>query len=255
MNKIALITLTNNGYLKYTLNCLLSLKKIGIHDIKTYSIGKRAFNAIRDAGYKTTLIDDELNNGFQQFRTGNWSNVTFKKFEIIHENLKENDFVCFTDGDIVFKKKEFLDYCIDNIGYEDLLIQNDAEEDNSNFNLCCGFMFIRSNEKTMNFFNPKIVKERSNITQDWDDQVYVNEHKDEISYKKLPLSLFPNGKYFYTNHSKIDPYIIHFNWVIGHSKAWKILKHKEAFSIHLALHMIKIVLITKCKNALKRFLH
>ena len=255
MKKTALITLTNDGYFKYTLNCLLSLKKIGIHDIKTYSIGKKAFNAIRGAGYKTIIIEDELSTGFQQFRSGNWSNITFKKFEIIHENLKENDFVCFTDGDIVFKKKEFLDYCMHNIGHDDLLIQNDAHEDNSDENLCSGFIFIKSNEKTMNFFNPQIVKERSNINEKWDDQIYVNQHKDEISYKKLPLSLFPNGKYFYDNHSLIDPYMIHFNWVIGHAKSWKILKHKEAYSIRLAIHMINTILLTKFKNALKRILH
>ncbi|PWJ55062.1 nucleotide-diphospho-sugar transferase [Dyadobacter jejuensis] len=255
MKKVALITLTNEGYLKYTLNCLLSLKKIGVNDIKTYSIGKKAFHAIRDAGYQATIIEDELSAGFQRFRSGNWSHVTFKKFEIIHENLKENDYVCFTDGDIVFKKKEFLDYCIDHIGYDDLLIQNDAQEDISNDNLCSGFIFIKSNEKTLDFFNPKKVKERSNINERWDDQIYVNQYKDEIAYKKLPLSLFPNGKYFYTNHSNIEPYLIHFNWVIGHEKSWKILKHKEASSIPIAIHMLKTILLIKCKNAVKRILH
>jgi hypothetical protein len=216
----------------------LSLEKIGIKEVKTYSIGKKSFNAIQDFGFKATLIDDELNTGFQYFRQGNWAAITFKKFEIIYENLLENDFVCFTDGDIVFKKEGVLDYCKEAIGDCDLLIQNDCEDDSDDSELCSGFMFIKSNEATIDFFNPITVKENSSMEIGWGDQVYVNKFKERIAYKKLPLSLFPNGQYFYKNHSELDPYIIHFNWVGGYSKAWYILKYKEFYSTKLALQMM-----------------
>ena len=29
---------------------------------------------------------------------------------------------------------------------------------------------------------------------------------------------FPNGPYFYQNYNKIDPFIIHFNYILGEDK-------------------------------------
>ena len=125
MPKIKILTLTNNGYLTYTLNCLESLRKIGINNVDVYAIGKKAHTRLKNQNFNTKLINDASSSEFQQFRTGNWSSTTFHKFEIIHENLKTHDYVCFTDGDITFKDKRFLAYCEDNIKNFDLLIQND----------------------------------------------------------------------------------------------------------------------------------
>ena len=52
-------------------------------------------------------IDDTK---FNKFRIGNWHNITKRKFEIIHKELIENKFVCFTDGDIVFLNKNFMKF-------------------------------------------------------------------------------------------------------------------------------------------------
>jgi ATP-dependent Lon protease len=66
-------------------------------------------------------------------------------------------------------------------------------------------------------FNPELIK----INKDkpnWDDQVYVNNIKYKLKFKKLPLELFPNGRYYYINNKKINPYMIHFNFLYGHKK-------------------------------------
>ena len=34
----------------------------------------------------------------------------------------------------------------------------------------------------------------------------------------LPLSDFPNGAHYYKNNENLDPYLIHFNYVIGEKK-------------------------------------
>lgn len=184
----------------------------------------------------------------------NWTKITFYKFEImkLFKNLKNNKFVCFTDGDVVFKNKNFIAYCIFSIGGHDLLIQNDSLDDESDENLCSGFMFIRSSEKTLNFFNPKYVKEKSDLVEGWGDQIYVNKHKGKLSYKLLPLSLFPNGRYFELNHLTITSYLIHFNWLIGHAKSSRIIKHKEYYSTTLLLLFAKNILLKKCSTRLKR---
>lgn len=251
--KTAFITLTNNGYLDYTLNCIGSLKKIGFkQNLVCYAIGKKAYDALLKKGVECELINDETNTGFQLFREGNWANVTYYKFEIIHQNLKSHDFVCFTDGDIVYESNDFIKYCIDNIGDKDLLIQNDEMNDEHDGNLCSGFMFIRSNENTLKAFNPTTVM--PNIQVGWDDQVYINSIKADLNYQKLPLALFPNGKYYEDHHKTISPLLIHFNWCTGHTKAYLILKYKKWYTTRLFFKFLFVSYKIILKNFIKKYI-
>ena len=243
--KIAFITLTNKGYLQYTLNFCSSLKNIGYLDsINIYAIGQRAYDTLMRRGLNVRIIDDETNTEFQIFRKGNWAKITYYKFVIISENLANNEYVLFADGDIVFKDKNFLDYCMDMISDKDLLIQNDGVDDDDDGNLCSGFMLIRSNERTKKFFDPKSVI--SEVRIGWDDQVYINKEKSRITYNKLPLHLFPNGRFFYNNSSSSNPFMIHFNWVRGHEKAYVMLQYGEFYSLEaffkLAIHARQVII-------------
>jgi hypothetical protein len=223
------ITLTNSGYINYTLNCIESLKKINFKDdLYIYCIGKEGYNVLKDKGHNCSLIDEEKNSNFQNFREGNWSNITYHKFTIIYENLLKHDYVCFTDGDIVFENNTFLKYLQDNIKDNDMIIQQDGVTD-KNY-LCSGFIFIKSNQKMINLFNPINVEKFKNIIG-WDDQVYINNIKKYIKFQTLPLELFPNGLYYYKNSNQKDlkPYLIHFNWVIGHNKKEKMIEYNKWF--------------------------
>lgn len=215
---IKFITLTNSGYKDYTLNCLKSLERIKCpQTLHSYCIGKDGYDILKSKKYDCTLIDDEKNSNFQTFRNGNWSNITYYKFKIIHDNLLTNEYVCFTDGDIIYRNNKIFNYLLDNIGDNDLLIQNELLDDNNDKTLGSGFMFIKSNPNTISIFNPDEV-ESFKDTLGWDDEVYVNEVKNKLKFKMLPLKLFPNGKYFYENSKKINPYLIHFNWIVGDKK-------------------------------------
>lgn len=208
---IAFITLTNNAYHHFTLNCLRSLKFLRGPQLHTYCIGNDCAKQIQCEGFPVTVIDtDEELSQRQIFRKGRWGELTNKKLHIIHRNLKENDYVCYTDSDIVFCKA-FWDYLLYCIGNNDMLIQNDTMEDGFNGNLCSGFMFIKKNDRTMELFDPANTNNRINEIQ-FDDQAYINEIKHKLDFQLLPLDLFPNGKYFYNNSDKLDPMMIHFNW-------------------------------------------
>ena len=246
--RIAFITLTNKGYLSYTLNCLESLRKIRANKLHTYCIGRDAFETIERRRFQASLIDDESSTDFQTFRVGNWADVIFYKFRIIHENLLKYDFVCFTDGDIVYKDPAFMEYCEEQIGEHDLLIQNDTQDDNSDENLCSGFMFIKSNSKTKKLFDPSVVRERANVSEGWGDQIYINDQKGQVSFKTLPLDLFPNGKYYIENREKIRPYLIHFNYLIGHSKASLMIRYGEVASALLRIRFMRDILSSKFKK-------
>ncbi len=225
-----MITLTNEGYLPYTSNCLESLANLGIHTLHCYAIGESAYMKLKKRGCQTFMIEDESITQFEEFRGENWPRVTSYKFDIIHDSLQKHDFVLYTDGDIVFKRKGFLKYCKKTIGDNDILLQNDAREDGCDKNLCTGFMLIRSNKKTLEFFNPENIDKTIQSKKGWCDQFYINSVKHRLDYASLPLDLFPNGRYYYDHHETLNPFIIHFNWVIGHNKAKKMVEHQEWYT-------------------------
>jgi len=87
-------------------------------------------------------------------------------------------------------------------------------------------MFIKSNEKTISVFNPDSVEKYKDDSL-WDDQLYLNNNRDILKIQKLPCELFPTGRYYYENYKKINPYLIHFNWLFGHEKKEKMIFHNK----------------------------
>jgi len=219
---IAFVTLSTSGYIDFTLNCLKSLEKCKCkHELITYCIGKKGCDILASHGYKSILIDEEENSNFQNIRSGNWSNIVYHKFVIIHENLQKYDFVCFTDGDIVYEREGFFKHMLDRMtDGKEMLIQSESVIEKERSALCSGFMFIRSTKNTISLFDPKNVEEFRNKVG-WGDQIYVNSLKKKLVYDVLDLKLFPNGKYYYKNHLTLKPYLIHFNWVLGSNKKEK----------------------------------
>ena len=223
-NDIAFISLTNTGYIDYTLNCLQSLKNINMKkQLKVYCVGEEGYSILKEKEIMCELIIDEDAIKFQEFRKNNWSNIIYYKFEIIYLNLLKHKYVCITDGDIVYENNNIFDYLLSNIEDNDMLIQSEGIYNND---VCSGFMFIQSNENTISLFNPENIKKYKN-TKGWDDQIYINSIKYKLKFKKLPLKLFPTGKYFYDYNSNIQPYIIHFNWVVGHEKKNRMIQYNK----------------------------
>lgn len=226
MHSVAAITLTNTGYVQYTLNCLKSIKNTGEKlKVQCYCIGGEGAKILESEGYSCTQIGgDEDESKFQIFRSGKWSNVVFHKFEIIHLNLLTHDYVLITDGDIVYERKGIVDYLLENIAGNDVLCQSDTMDDRDSTQLCSGFMFIRKTPDTIRLFHPSNVEPFKDIIG-WGDQTYVNKISTELNVKRLPLDLFPNGKYYFKHHETIRPYMIHFNWLTGNEKIASMKKY------------------------------
>ena len=226
-NNISFITLTNTGCIHYTLNCIESLKRINIkQQLKVYCIGDTGYNALIKQNICCELIDDSAAEKLEEFRKNNWSNVVYHKLKIIYDNLLNNKYVCITDGDIIYENNSIFDYLLDNIDENDLLIQSEGIWNNS---VCSGFMFIKSNETTLSIFNPANIEQyRNNV--EWDDQVYINEIKFKLKFKMLPLTLFPTGQYYYEYSEKLQPYLIHFNWIVGNEKKNKMIQYNKWYT-------------------------
>jgi len=230
-----LITLTNFSYKELTLNLIKSLEKLEL-DIVIYCADNKTHQYFKN--YNSKLIDSEIDySNLELFRLGNWGKFVSLKFKIIKENLEENKTVIFVDGDIVFLRNP-INYLKQQIGDNDILVQHDAicktdkiECDYNYGEICSGFMIIKSNEKTKDFFNLKNI----DMNDFKCDQIYINHNINKLKFKLLSLDLFPNGYYYYSqkkNNNNLDDicYIIHFNCCYFHDKK-KIMNHFNKFYI------------------------
>jgi len=234
MDKIAFITLTNTGYLNYTLNCLKSIEKQNIElPLKCYSSDIGGYNKLKELNIPCEHIENNYYRGGKHvgFTSKEFGELMKVKVKIIYDNLLKYDYVCYTDGDIVFLKDNLFKYLLDNIEDNNILAQNNKLNVKSD-QMCAGFMFIKSNDFTKNLFNlennnfQEIIEEsRLNVkSKQWCDQMYINNIYNKVTndifkLKLLPKQTFPCGEIFLKAKCMIkEPYLIHFNYIIGDKK-------------------------------------
>tara|TARA_A100001015_G_scaffold169190_1_gene188061 strand:- start:215 stop:919 length:705 start_codon:yes stop_codon:yes gene_type:complete len=230
-----IVTITNKGYIDYTLNCLKSFEKSGLDPniLECWCIDEEVYNQLKELSYNAILIPENdfmFKDGKKVTELAKWGQISFglhvtiQKFYAIYEVLKNNEDVLFLDGDIVIENPEFVQYFIDNIKDNDLLIQ---DENHKNIK-CSGVMYIKSTETTKKYFNPKNVNYQT--TTRWTDQTYINSILHLLKYKLIDSNLFPNGKYYYEKHATLNPYLIHFNFLVGHEKKKKMQHFKKWYN-------------------------
>ena len=229
MSDLNFITFTNKGYVDYTRNLLISNKKNDVNEnIKVYALDEYSHNFFSDLHDKVELYKKtDFANRYLSQADQNFGNLMLVKFELIYKELLENDNVVYVDGDIVFKK-QFKEYLSKFSPTSDIVFQNDLRPSKPNREwVCAGFMYIKSNETTVKFFEPtkKLVKKFTKYKTH--DQSYINKNKKKFSYEILPLDHFPNGAHYYENYKRLDPYIIHFNYVRGDKKLALMREHNE----------------------------
>ena len=213
-DQLAFITLTNPGYLKYTVNCLTSIAKAQIPEtLKVCKIGK-------------DLKSDH--DGMKQFTCHlqeNWCDITRMKFAAISNYLKNYRYVVFTDGDIVYLQSDAISYClqqmIDNPDLDYLGQQEGYYQDE----FCTGFMIIRSTPLTRKLFDPKDIPKGKQFNN---DQIWFNRKiRKRLKCQYLPLDLYPNGRWFYKHPELANgkAKLVHFNWSVGHEKTYRMKEY------------------------------
>jgi hypothetical protein len=224
-----LTTLTNYGYLLYTLNMLKSLRPYGLDKkVLIVTIDEKSHIILQNMGYHTICIHDSLAKFFPWNSKG-YDKICYYKLEMIYQILSLGHNLVLIDGDIVFQQNPVKDILEWNQSTEDVWIQNDSTDDNNTTNMCTGYMFIRSNAKMIHLYDcvSDAGKEKyKKCALDNNDQTYFNKYvKPDCTMKGLPLALYPNGDFFY-NSSNLTTVLVHFNWVKGHQKMAKMKAHK-----------------------------
>ena len=229
LNKLKIITLTNNGYKHITNNLLISMKKIGIEKmLKIYCIGDETYayfkNKYRFNEVELVSTSDSYLNNWIEYKSAQnldeagkkqWAKITSYKIYAINKELSLGHDIIFIDGDIVFEKDPFK-YMLETLEPNtELLIQNDEQNETSP-KMCTGFFWMKSNKNTIDITNFATVAK--NIDGFQNDQQYIRRHSTSLKHKYLELDKFPNGKYYRDNSQNIEPYIVHFNYDTSENK-------------------------------------
>ena len=207
---ISLITFTTGDYVKYTNNLVESMKKCNLlKKLKIYCIDSLAYNFFKVNKHVEAIeFYDTIKPGIKEYLKEDWNITVFNKIKCIYNELFLNEYILYIDSDIIIKKNNIIDYLhnqIINSDYDILFQQNIGEK------LCSGFMYIRSNTKTIDLFNYKQIDRNTFIC----DEDYINKNKNKIKYRKLKRYYFPIEKYYRKYRENLPYYMVHFNSKTG----------------------------------------
>lgn len=235
--KTIITTITNYGYLLYTLNMLKSLKPFSLDKkILVVCIDKKGADILKSLGYNVYCIDLAKQKDLGKFcpwNTKGYDKICYLKLELIYRILSLNKNVLLVDGDLVFRKdlmNDMREWWNDTI--YDVWIQNDSQENRNTKNMCTGYMFIKTSDRLIELYDcvsEKGQQKYMTCAFDNNDQTYFNNFvKPGCMFNALPLEKYPNGKMYYDNTQKLkdSAILVHFNWVQGHLKMAKMKEHK-----------------------------
>ena len=125
--RIALVTISNMGYVDYTINamatlrincgmpCLLRTVCADSGCLSKLQASSEVAECPETVSLLTTDFDkDDLKgsslSNFSNYRTSGFNAITRYKFVVIYDFLLTHEFVLFADGDIAFLRPDFIDY-------------------------------------------------------------------------------------------------------------------------------------------------
>lgn len=212
-DNISMITFTTGDYINYTRNLIESIKKCGLmKKLKIYCIDPQAYKFFKlNNDVEAIEFYDTINPGIKEYLKEDWNITVFNKIKCVYNELLISEYVLYVDGDIIIKKNNIIDYLYNEMIHSeyDILFQQNIGD-----MLCSGFMYIRSNTKTIGLFDYKKIDINTFIC----DEDYINKNKDKINYKCLRRNIFPIERYYRKYLNSIEPYIIHFNFETGFKK-------------------------------------
>lgn len=240
--KTLVFTVTSDGYKYYTWNLYKMLQNLKIPwklcILCLDRESKDFFDRIAQIPSRLFLMpgDRVIHKEPARFGTTPFKRMNRMKLKALQELSQrfELDRLIFIDSDIaVFK--DFVPYFNDVLQTDPLLFQCDENIEGSLrcsntsacTNPCTGVIGMLLNSETRPKFRElyKIVSEVWGAAMTDQDYIATRLKMIELSYATLPRTEFPNGIFLANNKYKEgDPYLIHFNYIIGKAKQAKMIE-------------------------------
>ena len=214
MNNLKLISVISSGDDKYKL----------IHD--NFCANISSFDSYIS---NVDIINVDTKSG--DWQSQGFLDTVYQKLDHTHRLLKEGYTVFCTDLDI-FYLKDPIKYMHDLIEDFDIIAQEDHTR------LCTGFYMVKPSDLTIDLFDTShrhslkgeqsdqnFINSKLNIGQDEDyDRPSKFKKFDQLKIHLLDIDLFPYGHHWFENHQRLNPYIVHHNWLASISKKIKSMK-------------------------------
>lgn len=234
VSQTVITTVTNRGYLLYTLNMLKSLEPFGLDKkVLLVCLDTKGAAILRKRGYQVYCVEENELGTFCPWNTKGYDRICYLKLELIYRILSLHTNVLLVDGDIVFRSNPLHDLTTwqQDTTY-DVWVQNDSQQNENTKNMCTGYLYIKSSDRLCQLYDcvsEKGQKKYETCAFDNNDQTYFNQYvKPECKMNALPLEHYPNGKMFYENVDQLKKtaVLVHFNWIKGHLKMAKMKEHQ-----------------------------
>jgi len=237
-------TMTTNGYKYITYNLYESLKKAKVPwKLMIICVDKESQSFLKGMNVpcvflkmNSTVISGTLPSPFGSENFMSYNKIKLDLMEKIRKEVPaEIKYITYMDGDIVVFK-DFMPYIKEQFDLSNnlLLFQNDDlyNKPNTRANGCTGFFCFKVQplEKS-----PFLIDNISLWKEVREDQVWVNNKLIEynIPFDYLKRELFPNGVYIKDERWKnLDPYLIHYNYIVGNTKVSLMKKNKHWYLIY-----------------------
>jgi hypothetical protein len=226
---IYLLTITTKGYIQFTENLLLSLKKCHSNaKLIVACLDKESFdkfNCLKETIKKCIPIHFSTTQSFKSqeiYGTSHFNIIMFFKLDVISQILLHiNRQVVYVDSDIVFLKDPLHSLLYSPLPSDiDMMFQCDEYQScNKKYctNICGGLIVARNTPNTQNILNyNRLCDARIINVCTAGDQTYLNLARNKVKYDILPKNLFPNGTML-SNIPK-EAILIHYNWLSGADK-------------------------------------
>jgi len=237
---------TNDGASDMCLNCIYSLKKVGVEDdsILLYAADDASYEKLYSYSLDVKLIDGETFNEYQDWNTKGFHRVVHHKIKSIIDALERGNNVFYLDTDnVVFKNPLNFVSGVTNGESFDIMIQDDSDLGGRWKSLCTGVVYIKSNERTLIFYNECMKLHAKNIEEGNStgdqasfNEIYANRSKiegiEDLQLGVFPMQLFPNGQaYFDHNIGNGEKYLVHNNYISGVDLKIQRFKNHEMWNL------------------------
>ena len=218
--KVVLLSTTNMGFLDFTHNLLESIRRLGalpytVIIAEDETVYKPLLNI---SGVKIVQADTNSSSGKLDFRTPEYNKLVGKRPQHILNLLHQGYDVLYSDADTVWLQNPFPYFNGDEY---DIFVQMDDQHV-----YCTGFIYYRSNNKTMELMVKMITYLMGEAYGKENDQKVFNAIQGtmkDLKLKSLNTSLFLSGENYFKEewrreHPEAKPVMLHNNFVVGHDK-------------------------------------
>ena len=224
---LVILMLVNHGYASITQNAIESITRNCpeiLCKVLLICLDTESYAIFKNYPIHIELFDSliEHNSIIGIYNQSYFNKLVTLKVYFTQQVLLLNKTVLFCDGDIVWLKNPLPELLRDTT-HEFLAQQEDGDV------FCTGFFLAKPSHRMMFVFDYKKIPPRCG-----GEQPVINYlcQSMNVPHKILNSATFPNGNVWYNSTESLDPYIVHYNFILGFEKIKKMKEYGHWYVSH-----------------------